>query len=53
MVETGPRTALIAGAAGGLGSSIARRFMEQGWRVLAWDRSPIELDGVEATEYLT
>lgn len=34
------RVALVAGAAGGLGGAIARRFLEEHWSVLGWDLRP-------------
>lgn len=34
------RTALITGAAGGIGRAAVRRFAEVGWRVIGVDRSP-------------
>jgi NAD(P)-dependent dehydrogenase (short-subunit alcohol dehydrogenase family) len=40
---------LIAGAAGGLGRVMARRFLDEDWRVLGWDRAPVGVEGVEAT----
>ncbi len=43
------RTLLLAGAAGGLGTAIAQRFLTDGWRVLAWDLVPTNLAGVIAT----
>lgn len=50
MVEHGTqRTLLLAGAAGGLGTSIGQRFLDDGWRVLAWDRAPADLVGAEPT----
>lgn len=37
---TAPRTALITGAAGGIGQSSAQYFSDKGWRVIGIDRSP-------------
>lgn len=42
------RSLLLAGAAGGIGTSIAERFLQDGWRVLGWDRAAVHLEGVEA-----
>ena len=44
-----PRTCLVAGAAGGLGSAIAARFLDDGWRVIGWDVAPILEPRIEAT----
>lgn len=43
------RTCLVAGAAGGLGSAIAARFLDDGWRVIGWDVAPIVEPRIEAT----
>lgn len=40
------RTALVTGAARGIGRATARRFLDDGWRVLALDR---DVDALEAT----
>ena len=40
------RSAIVTGAAAGIGFAIARRLLEQGARVLAVDRSPDGLDGL-------
>jgi NAD(P)-dependent dehydrogenase (short-subunit alcohol dehydrogenase family) len=36
-VSAEQRTALVTGAASGIGGACARRFLDEGWRVLGWD----------------
>lgn len=43
------RTALIAGAAGGLGSAIGAHFLKEGWRVLGWDLRPVTDERIAGT----
>lgn len=40
-------TALITGAAGGIGTALAETMLAQGYRVLGLDRTPCDLKGVE------
>lgn len=40
MNEEHPRTLLITGAAGGIGSATFKAFADMGWRVIGVDRSP-------------
>ncbi len=44
------RTALITGAAGGIGQATVAAFVEQGWQVIALDRQPME-DLPELTQF--
>ncbi len=44
------RTALITGAAGGIGQATVAAFVEQGWHVIALDRQPLE-DLPERTQF--
>src|SRR6266702_1663067 len=37
MPDTAPRTALVTGAAGGIGRAIADRFEQNGWSVFRFD----------------
>jgi NAD(P)-dependent dehydrogenase (short-subunit alcohol dehydrogenase family) len=41
------RTALVTGAASGIGRSIAARFLAEGWRVIGWDVRPGDDERVE------
>ena len=43
------RVVLVTGAAGGIGSALCRRFVEQGDTVLALDLNPAALDALAAT----
>src|SRR4051812_41082942 len=38
--NTSGRTALVTGAASGIGAACARRFLDEGWTVLGWDLRP-------------
>jgi NAD(P)-dependent dehydrogenase (short-subunit alcohol dehydrogenase family) len=40
---------LVTGAAGGIGGVIAKRFLEEGWRVLGWDTQLGTDKGIEWT----
>lgn len=42
------RTCLVAGAAGGLGSAIAGRFLDDGWDVIGWDIAAVADERVRA-----
>jgi 3-oxoacyl-[acyl-carrier protein] reductase len=44
------QTAIVTGAARGIGLGIARRLAAEGCRVVVWDRDPAPLDGVEGFE---
>jgi len=46
--EPARRRCLVAGAAGGLGSVIATRFVEAGWDVVGWDIVPVTDPRIEA-----
>src|SRR5262245_39020924 len=37
MAQTGPRVAIVTGAANGIGRAIARRLLDDGWRIGALD----------------
>lgn len=41
-----PRTAVITGAAGGIGAATARLLLDEGWSVAGWDLGPGEDDAV-------
>jgi nucleoside-diphosphate-sugar epimerase len=38
--SSSPKTALVVGAAGGIGSAVARALLDRGWRVGAFARNP-------------
>jgi NAD(P)-dependent dehydrogenase (short-subunit alcohol dehydrogenase family) len=42
------KTALVWGAAGGIGQAITQRLTADGWQVVAFSRHPDELDGIAA-----
>jgi NAD(P)-dependent dehydrogenase (short-subunit alcohol dehydrogenase family) len=42
------KTALVWGAAGGIGRAITQRLTADGWQVVAFSRHPDELDGIAA-----
>jgi 2-dehydro-3-deoxy-L-rhamnonate dehydrogenase (NAD+) len=44
------RTAIVTGAAAGIGRTTAQRLHAAGARVFAWDRAPCDLAGIEAHE---
>lgn len=46
-MPTSDRTALVTGAAGGIGAATTTRLLADGWRVIAIDRAPSAPDGVE------
>src|SRR5262249_4255586 len=48
MTKTNEKTAVITGAAGGIGKAIARRFVESGLRVIAGDADADALEGLSA-----
>src|SRR5579875_448980 len=41
------QTVLVTGAAGGIGGAIAGRFLDEGWRVIGWDRRPGDDDRLD------
>jgi NAD(P)-dependent dehydrogenase (short-subunit alcohol dehydrogenase family) len=43
-------TALVTGAASGIGAACANRFLEQGWKVVGWDLAPGRDERVEWVE---
>jgi NAD(P)-dependent dehydrogenase (short-subunit alcohol dehydrogenase family) len=43
------RTALVTGAASGMGRSTAETYLRQGWTVLAMDRDPVHPEATPAT----
>src|SRR5690242_10810849 len=43
MAEEIPEAAVVTGAASGMGEAVARRFLAEGWRVLAVD---VDADGL-------
>ena len=45
MIE--PRTAIVTGAAAGIGRATAERLVVEGWKVVGIDRSDAPIDGVE------
>jgi NADP-dependent 3-hydroxy acid dehydrogenase YdfG len=48
MTKTNEKTAVITGAAGGIGNAIARRFVESGFRVIAGDTDTDALEILSA-----
>ena len=46
MTET-PKSAIITGAAAGIGRATAERLAADGWRVVGIDRTDVSLDGIE------
>lgn len=46
--EFSGRTAVVTGAAKGIGRAVASALREAGARVLGWDRLPVDLSGLEA-----
>lgn len=42
------QVALVTGAGGGIGSVVARRLRQEGWRVLATDREPVPGEALRA-----
>ncbi|MGQ0607944.1 MAG: SDR family NAD(P)-dependent oxidoreductase, partial [Chloroflexota bacterium] len=46
MTDT-PKTAIITGAAAGIGRATAERLVVEGWRVMGIDRTDASIDGVE------
>ena len=48
MMDTGKKTAVVTGAAGGIGQAIARKFVSSGYRVVAGDADQKGLEGLAA-----
>lgn len=46
---TGAPTVLVTGAGGGIGSAVAARFLEGGWRVAAVDIQAVDIQTVESS----
>jgi NAD(P)-dependent dehydrogenase (short-subunit alcohol dehydrogenase family) len=49
-VASTPRTALITGAASGIGAACCQRFLSEGWFVLGWDMAPGNESRIEWTK---